>query len=223
MPPVTRMLRGGRSGEVRLKLYLTLATLATAEPYDVRGRPPSSFYAETLGLPDPYGKGARRISDALQWLAREKFIALDRSPGLAAHVVMLDSTGTGGSYKPVDRGKGQRWVVVPLDLWRRHWIVRLSGTALAAFIALLELQGGRTTPCTISTERRKQYGLSDDSWTRASAELTELGLLTMGKKREGERFEVSRIRNTYLLHTAKLGDDSDEDASAGATPATPTD
>jgi hypothetical protein len=204
VPRMTQLLRGGRGGEVRLKLYLTMSMLATAKPHDVHGRRPSSWYAELLGLDDPMGLGARRVSDAMTWLDKQQFIKLDRKPGLAAHVQLLDVKGGGGPFKEVDRGRGKRWIVLPLEFWRNQWVIVLSGGAVAVLMTLLELHGGRKGPLTIPTERRQQYGLSPDTWARASGELVAHGLLELGKKQDGPRHEVRRVRNTYLLKRERL-------------------
>src|SRR5690242_17375576 len=74
-PPLARMIRGGRGGEVRLKLYLTMILVAVRPPYDIKNVP-ARVWAEMLDLEDPEGLGARRVSDALQWLAQRHFINL---------------------------------------------------------------------------------------------------------------------------------------------------
>lgn len=38
-PMLARMVQGGRGGEVRLKLYLTMTMMATREPYDLQSHP----------------------------------------------------------------------------------------------------------------------------------------------------------------------------------------
>jgi hypothetical protein len=200
--PLATLLRGGRGGEVRLKLYLCLTLLATAEPHDIREPIRSNWWAGALGLPDPDDNGARRISKALEWLDKHEYIQLNRRPGRPSTVVLLDPRGGGGAYVGVD--KAQRWVRLPLGLWRQEWIVDLSGSALALLIVLLELTGGATTPRFLETGRHAQYGLSEDTWTRASKELQDVGLLTVGQVRAGRDLDMRRTRNTYLLNKALL-------------------
>lgn len=127
--PLATLLRGGRGGEVRLKLYLCLTLLATAEPHDIREPIRSSWWAGALGLPDPDDNGARRIGKALEWLDKYDYIQLNRRPGRPSTVVLLDPRGGGGAYVGVD--KAQRWVRLPLGLWHQEWIVDLSGTGPA--------------------------------------------------------------------------------------------
>ncbi|RFU19156.1 hypothetical protein [Geodermatophilus marinus] len=204
--PLVRLLRGGRGGEIRLKLYLSLSLLATAAPYDIGQPIPSSWWAHALGLADPERGGARRVSDALDWLERNDFIRLGRRPGYPSSVTLLDARGGGGPYRSRVEAGESRWIVVPLGLWRQEWIVVLSGSALALFLVLIELTGGRTKPASLESGRHNQYGLSTDTWRRASKELSEVGLLSVGRITEGRDLDVRRTRNTYLLDLGRLDD-----------------
>jgi hypothetical protein len=195
------MLRGGRGGEVRLKLYLCLSLLASRRPYDVRSVP-GRAWAETLALPDPEGLGARRVADALKWLGDNKFVALQRQQGAAPTVTLLDPRGTGDKY-----ARRSPYVGLPLGLWRQQWITTLSGSAVALLIVLLDLQGGKKTPDdapSLATDQRQRYALSGDTWTRATKELVASGLLTVRRIPQGRDFDWRRIRNTYWIHKERL-------------------
>ena len=207
-PPVARMLRdghssrGGRGGAVRLKLYLCLNLLAAKPPHDVRRRIPARAWAEALDLPDPSKLGARRVGDALAWLDRAKMITVKRERGDAPVITLLDPTGNGSKYK-----RYSPYVQVPNGFWREQWIVRLSGSAVALLIVLLDLQGGkksRQDAPWLPTRQRARYGLSDDTWTRASKELVEHGLLTIDRIPQGRDFDFRRMRNTYWIDKSQL-------------------
>lgn len=47
--------------------------------------------------------------------------------------------------------------------------------------------------------RKRQYGMSDDTWTRATKELDELGLLTITVEPWGDDERMRRVRRRYLL------------------------
>jgi hypothetical protein len=205
--PLARLIQGGRGGEVRLKLYLSLSLLATAAPYDIGQPIPSSWWAHALGLPDPERLGARRVSDALDWLDRNEYLELRRRPGYPSSVTLLDPRGGGGRYRSRVDARETRWIVVPLDLWRQEWIVVLSGSGLALLLVLMELTGGRTTkPVSLETGRHPQYGLSEDTWRRASKELVDLKLLTVGRITEEGELGMRRTRNTYRLRLDRLAE-----------------
>lgn len=202
-PPLARMLRGGRGGEVRLKLYLSLSLLATQKPYDIRRPIPARVWAAMLALDAPEVAGARRVADALTWLADAKLIDLTRAPGTPPTIKLRNPTGDGKAYR---RPRG-RWVSVPLDFWSNEWITHLSGSAVALLLVLLELQGGvesaKDAP-SASGDRRRQYALSDDTWTRAGRELIGQKLLTVHKRPQDQDFDWERVRNTYWVDKDRL-------------------
>lgn len=208
-PPLAKMVRGGRGGEVRLKLYLTMTLVAVHKPYDIKslpGRP----WAEMLGLPDPARNGARRIGDALDWLEKADLVKIKRHPGLPPTVALRHPDGTGTRYS----WRGGRYIGLPLGFWRNRWIYRLSSTGVALLLVLREMCGGRSesSPPWLTGDQRKRYGLSDDTWTRATQELVKHGLLTVGRTPQGGDFDYRRMRNTYWLHIDRLTEPMSEDA-----------
>jgi len=201
-PPLARLLRGGQGGEVRLKLYLTMSLLAVSPPFDI-GPVPARSWAEALGLDDPARNGARRVSDAIDWLAGHKFLVAERRQGTPGSVRLLSQDGLGGLYKRPT--PGGRYVRLPLGLWDEGWIVRLSGTALALLIVLLDLQGGRAQPQWISPgPARRRYDLSPDTWTKGLKELKALDLVSVSKRTQGDIFDYRRMRNAYWVDEEKL-------------------
>jgi hypothetical protein len=201
-PPLARLLRGGQGGEVRLKLYLTMSLLAVSPPFDI-GPIPARSWAEALGFDDPGRNGARRVSDAIDWLAGHKFLVAERRQGTPGSVRLLSQDGLGGLYKrPTPSG---RYVRLPLGLWDDGWIVRLSGTALALLIVLLDLQGGRAQPQWISpAPARRRYDLSPDTWTKGLKELNALDLVSVSRRTQGDIFDYRRMRNAYWIDEEKL-------------------
>jgi hypothetical protein len=202
-PPLALLLRGGQGGEVRLKLYLTMALLAVSPPFDIRGPVPARSWASALGLDDPEHNGARRVGDAIDWLVRHKFLVAERRQGTPGSVRLLSQDLTGGIYKRPT--PGHRYVQLPLGLWDQGWIVRLSGTALTMLIVLLDLQGGRAQAQWISPpQARRRYDLSPDTWTKGLKELKELDLVTVARRTQGDIFDYQRMRNAYWVHEDML-------------------
>lgn len=202
-PPLARILRGGRGGEVRLKLYLTMILIAARSPHDIENVP-ARAWAELLDLDDPVGLGARRISDALRWLDGHSFVRLTSRRGIPPIVRLRSVLGDNTRF---DRGRGV-YISVPVGLWEHQWIIKLSGTGLALLLVLLDLQGGKkaSNPPALPGPLRRRYGLSDDTWTRASHELKELGLLQVKKQPYGRDFDFRRMRNTYWINKAMLSE-----------------
>lgn len=204
---------GGRSGDVRLKLYMSLTMLAVGRDHSVKNTPGSSW-AEALALPDPLGKGTRRITAALNRLADEGFIELTKTPGKPHHVRLLDPMGTNRPYSRPNRG-GRRYVRVPLDVWTNGWIVALSGRALATVVVIQDRLGTKRQNCWIAPEDRSSaIGLSDATWTRAIRELSDHGHGIVEVHRQplgtADNFDWTRLRNTYSIRRATLLDEPEE-------------
>jgi hypothetical protein len=196
------MLRGGRGGEVRLKLYLTLTLLAVSEPYTITRDITARTWAETLGLSDPDENGARRIREALKWLDDHDFVRVERRPGRPPSLRLLDPSGNGADY----HRPRSRYVKLPVGYWDQEWITHLSASATALLIILLDLLGGKNRPDSMpaSREQRRRYGLSPDSWTRATKELKAAGLLVTGKSSIGPNLDWRRSRTTYEIDGWRL-------------------
>jgi len=218
-PPMARILRGGggRGGTARLKVYLSLLWLARNRVLD---RPVFSYPAQQLaalvGLPEPGDAGARRVQAALRWLSREGFVALDRRPGDVTHVHLLDDAGSGKPYQPAGalvtraskRSQSEReqhfYVQLDAAFWTEGWVAELSGAAVAMMLACLYEQRGRDGGEIWISPRmgRERYDLSDETRSKGLRELTDQGLLGLGRRPVpsasffDDRF---RARNVYLV------------------------
>ena len=199
--PLARLIQGGRGGEVRLKLYLCITMMAAGHPFDLRKPPTPIVWARTLGLADT--TGPRRVSTALRWLEDSKFIAREkRLPGEPPKITLLDANGGGGKYVPPR--SGGRYVGMPIELWTEGWLLDLSATGLALLFVLRELLGGHTTSRYVTKSRRGSYGLSHDTWTKATKELVGFGLLKVTRTPQGDDFTYQRMRNSYTLNLEHL-------------------
>ncbi|MCH8572197.1 hypothetical protein LSI54_12640 [Nesterenkonia sp. AY15] len=183
-----------QSNELRLKLHMTLAMQATKAPHTLPDRP-TRYLAQSLNLPE--NTGPRRANDAKKWLQEKKLVTTTQLTNGKTGLLLLHPDGSGNEWD----GNGPRWVGVPFTLWTNMWILRLSGRAIAVFMALLELNGGSTHPQgeLMDGHRKKQYGLSDDTWTRATQELKHFGLLRMTEVKWGDDDYQVRKRKRYLL------------------------
>ena len=212
-PPLAQLLRGGRGGEVRLKLYLTMLLLAVSPPYGIPPVPGRSW-AQALGLPDPERSGARRVNDAIDWLSERRFLMSERRKGTHGSVRLLSQAGTGDPYiKPTGSG---RYMRLPLGFWDQGWIARLSGTAVAVLIVLLDMQTGRVQPQWISPgQARRRYDLSACTWTKGLGELRELEVVTVSRLLQGDLFDYRRMRNAYWVREEVFRESATPPAQAG--------
>jgi len=105
------------------------------------------------------------------------------------------------------------YVKMPLKFWSEYRIHALSGRAIAVWLVLIELTGGKTRSLTqsIDTKRSKQYGLSSETMLRGSNELQALGIITTKFGVLGERnFDWHRRRKLYTLKDEEEDEDEVE-------------
>lgn len=193
-----------RSDELRLKLHMTLAMQATKAPHALPDRPSRSL-ARLLNL--PADTGPRRIKAAMAWLRAHNLVTTTTLADGKEGLLLLHPDGSGDPWET----NGSRWVGVPLAMWTNHWILRLSGRAIAVLLALLELNGGSEHPDgeLMDGHRKRQYGLSDDTWTRATQELERHGLLRTTQVKWGDDDYEIRRRKRYFVIREALGDQPD--------------
>lgn len=214
LPPLADVLRGGRGGEVRLKLLLSLLWVAgggTDDRHKTRAYP-ARAWAGLLDLPDPEGNGQRRIRDAISWLENEGFVSSFREAGRPMVLQLKLEDGSGQAYvdpagaasKKKQRGKtltgSDLYIGLPASFWTDGWLVTLSGRATAMLLVIAHLTfTERDEWAWISPSRaRKLYGLSEDTWTKGIAELRAREIIGIRKKPVGEDdFDFRRVRNTY--------------------------
>ena len=223
--PLGRMLRGGRGGQVRLKLYLSLMWLAAAPPHDAAY--PSRAWATLLGLKDPAGLGARRVNDALKWLEENKFLTIEQRPGLPNRVTLLMEDGSGQPYSvPGEHMKRlsaagrarvgdvdfdrHRYVQLPPEFWTNGWMATLSAPAVAMYLILLNEKGASAASTGLWLSPKvagERYGLSSDTRTSGFDELRRARLIDLRRQAVSSRvFDVVRYRNVHTLQPDQLKD-----------------
>ncbi len=212
-------MQGGRGGATDLKVYLTVRMIATKAPHDTKLS--AKDLATMLDFRDAEGAGARRVAAAIRRLDTAKLIEREVRPGLTPKLVVLDPIGTGKRWD--DSKLRNPYITVPVSLWRKGWFIALSGRAVALLVILRELTGGRSKGAWADGIRKRQYGFSEDTWTRATKELVERGLLEVEVHTYSSHGEPRR-RNFYKLRLNNLdayapfevpGDPENGAASAG--------
>jgi hypothetical protein len=205
--PLVSMMRGGRGGQVRLKLYTSMLWQARTAPHQTDY--PARHWARLLDLRDPMITGARRITDAISWLEHNMFLRVEKEPGKPSIIHLLSDDGSGASYSPPWKEKGGRgYIKLPADFWKQGWIAVLSGTACSMLLVLAEAQDFRNpekafwvTP----REARERYGFSPDTWTKGITELKFHGIVDVAPKPVNyEEFGWLRRRNLYTLNIERL-------------------
>jgi DNA-binding transcriptional ArsR family regulator len=218
--PLATALRGGRGGTVRVKLELTFLWFAAKPPHDLAY--PARAWATLLGLPDPAGRGARRINEAILWLEQHKLITVENRAGQPNVVTLLSENGTGAPYelpgtaynrlrskKPASLADEHRYIQLPNELWTNGWLSLLSGAAIAMLLVLYTELGNRpaaTTDLWFSpSQADHRFGLSEDTRSKGLRELRAAGLITARRQSVAtDTFDFQRLRNVYHLEPQRL-------------------
>jgi hypothetical protein len=217
--PLALMLRGGRGGSVRLRLYLSFLWLAAAPPHEITY--PARAWAELLDLDDPSGSGARRIADAVRWLEARNFVEVVNRAGAPNTVRVLTDAGTGSPYELPGAAYNRlranpkaaaphRYIQLQPELWTSGWMAILSPAALAMFIILL-VQLGADAPESKEVWLAPEYAnatfmISEETRTRGIRELADAGLITIRRRHlvAVDTFDIRRFRNVYRINLTAL-------------------
>lgn len=234
VPPLAGMLRGGRGGQVRLKLYLSFLWFQTDGSRTVPLAYPSQVWAELIGLQGD--TGTRRVNEAQRWLEKHNFITIEARPGHANRVTVLEETGTGTPYTPPGHaanrlrgtaaGQSHLYVQLPRELWTSGCMSVITGAGLAFLLVLLDQYGPGKIPDPAPPVWFSPrifgdyYALSEDTRAKGMNDLRDLGLVTVRRiPVNPDDFDLERIRNTYTLNVSALGPATDGEAGPATPPA----
>ncbi|MFI7455499.1 hypothetical protein ACIBQX_49130 [Nonomuraea sp. NPDC049714] len=142
-------------------------------------------------------------------------MALDRRPGEATQVHLLDDAGSGQRYyqpgplaKPAPRRSAkdrQRHFYVQLnrEFWTEGWVSELSGAAVAMYLVALHEERGRVGETIWISPRigRELYDLSDEIRSKGLRELVDYELLDLQRRPVAHTSfdEQHRTRNAYRV------------------------
>ena len=217
-PPLTQLLRGGRGGEVKVKLLLSMLFAATAAPYNVNF--PARSWAVLLGLPDPETKGAARVNSAIRKLDELGYVRVEKRPGQPSRVFLREETGSKNEYthpgdvwvavKDADsrtRRKTPRYMQLPVELWTSGWIAALSGPALAMLLILMNSARGKEPSGLWFSQSviETRYGLAEATRRKGFDELEAYGLVAVQRARiVRDELSTGRYRNTYSVNVERF-------------------
>ena len=209
---MSQIYAGGRSGLVAIKVYLALIWRCSAAPFSTDK--PARAWATLLDLPDPAGKGARRISNALRTLSASKLIRLTEQDGRPNLVTLVNETGSGTDYAipstahqfaktPQQKAEHLYFKISP-SYWTSGEFQALSGPATVLLLILLAEQA-ETREVWWSTEQFPlRYHISHKTRADGTRELRNRGLLVTRRQSLSSRdkdsiFDDRRMRTIYRL------------------------
>lgn len=199
-----RMLRGGRGGDVRLRLFLSLLWISVKSPHATEF--PARGWAELFGLEDPDAGGAKRVTEGMNWLVEQRLLRAAKQPGRPSKIWIMNEDGKGGLYTLPGKSR-HAYFKVPVAFWLNGWIAVLSGRAIALLLILIDWHSSHATDdFWISPSRsRDLYDISPDTWTSGLQELKSQGLVSVRRVPVNESaFGWRRLRNRYLLNWVAL-------------------
>lgn len=217
-----RIYSGGRGGVVPIKLYLALIWRCASFPYETDK--PARSWATLLDLPDPAGKGARRIKEAIHTLARHDLITTHPQPGHPTMIQLREESGRGRAYdipstshvmaaqrhRPKIEIASHIYFKIATRLWTNGYLQALSGPGLVMLLILLAEQGGEGEPVWFGTEAfRDRYNVSAQTRTLGTQELQAHHLLHVTRRSIADGpyasvFDPRRMRNIYHLQKPAL-------------------
>ncbi|MGX1615453.1 hypothetical protein ACWIF8_16390 [Micromonospora chalcea] len=217
LPGLASLMRGGgRGGQTRVKLFLSLLWVCTAKPYSASF--PSRAWAALLGLEEPDARGARRIQEAIRDLDARKLISVQDRGGLPSVLTLNDEGGSSAAYVPPSeafnalRRSGappeilaqHAYFKIPSKLWTDGIIARLRGPGIAMLLVLLcERRGDTTSEVWFSPDIADQrFKLAPATRTAGLQELRSLGLLETKVRpvsHDGTFINFKRRRNAHTL------------------------
>jgi hypothetical protein len=222
VPPLAQMIRGGRGGSVRLKVYLSMLWAGALPPHDVTY--PARTWAALIGLDDIDVNGARRVRAALQWLEAHRYVRREENLGQPSTIVIRHESGTGEPYsvpgaalaaqkergEPFDRR--DFYVKLPHTFWTSGWIAELSGPAVTALLLTLDALARRLAddgdpPREVwfgGRASKARYDISEDVRSAGLRQLVAFGVLSLHQRRVETTVDFKRTRYAYQFHAERL-------------------
>lgn len=212
VPPMMQILGsgGGRGGDLRLKLYLSL--LWTSPGGDNDTQFDAYSWSRLFGLEKPATNGKRRILASLNWLEDRRFVRKERRPGKATVVTILDERGDGSPYSsPVKLGQTGGEPVyrkLAVEYWSNGWASVLSGRAVAFWLVLMDETNSGTKPGSVwlsESQTMAKYAISSHVRQGALRELAHHGLIATKRTYVREPFAMKSSRTDMKILSPGLG------------------
>lgn len=222
---------GGRGGEIRLKLWLSLLYRFNPEEvwFDL-DEVNAKFMAGMFGLEDPTEKGAARVRAAFNWLDHHGFIEIEggrlkkKGRVRVVHEVSLylpdqwygihrqspKGTADGCLYAEFPR-YNESYVRVPSALWTNGWMGYLKASELMVLIIVCKLSENKNQRVEIKAARRyERFGLSDAMWRQGVAGLQDRGIIKSFEPAKYKTDPVEFRAHDFKMEIALNGRNMDE-------------
>lgn len=215
VPPLAALVRGGgRGGQLRLKLYLSLLWVCASEPFEASM--PARAWAALLGLPDPDDRGVRRIHEATRDLRDRELIQVRDRGGYPNALILLDESGSGEPYRSPaslynqlrnvqanrDRLRPHQYFKIPSSIWTEGYIQRLGGPGMAMLLVLLCKRVADNDVWFSPAVAHERFALAPSTRSAGLQQLRTEGLITTRSEvisEDGNYISFQRRRNVHRL------------------------
>lgn len=216
VPPLAALLRGGgRGGQLRLKLYLSLLWVCASEPFETSM--PARAWAALLGLPDPDDRGVRRIHEATRDLRTKGLIQVRERGGHPNALVLLDESGSGEPYRSPaslynqlrnaqvtsrERLRPHQYFKIPSSIWTAGYIQRLGGPGMAMLLVLLCERVANNDVWFSPGVAHQRFALASSTRSMGLQQLRQEGLISTRSEvisEDGNYISFQRRRNVHRL------------------------
>lgn len=187
LSPMISIYRGGRGGDVAIRLYLALIWRSARPPFD--STEAAASWATLLDLEDPVGNGARRVRAALKKLSQAQLIRIESNPGAVSRIFLCREDGGNRAYvipssafaasRIASQRDVHRYFKVPTKLWTEGHIQVLSGPALVMLLIIMSAQqtsGGNPVWFSVKVFKDR-FGIAPATRAAGAKELVQRGLM----------------------------------------------
>lgn len=135
-------------------------------------------FGAVLGLGPSKRARQEAVRRRLVELEGARLIRRDRTPGPGGRLQLLDDRGTGDPYAKAYLDEDRWYFKVPATVFTNGWAAALSARAFLAYLAVLFLEGQRSTHRRLGPGFRSEWmPISDEQFYAGRAELAFWGLV----------------------------------------------
>lgn len=177
--------------------------LSEADPHTLRLD--TDRFGSVLGLGP--SKRARReaVRRRLVELEKAHLIRRDRTPGPGGRLQLLDDRGTGDAYAKAYKDEDPWYFTVPATVFTNGWAAALSARAFLTYLAVLYLEGRRSTHRRLGPGFRSEWmPISDEQFYAGRGELAFWGLVDIQPGGGIRRGELRPFTSTFVTKNSTL-------------------
>ena len=177
--------------------------LCEADPHTLRLE--TDRFGAVLGLGPSKRSRQETVRRRLVDLEKAQLIRRDRTPGPGARLQLLDDRGTGDTYTKAYKDDDPWYFTVPATLFTNGWAATLSARAFLSYLAVLYLEGRRSTHRRLGPGFRSEWmPISDEQFYAGRGELAFWGLVDIQPGGSVRHAQPRPYTSTFVTKDATL-------------------